>query len=157
VDIVIVSGSMLKCKVCGVELIGGYNAAISHLKHGSYLCRVCNNKIQVIYRHTESGRNASKMNARKQRCRMKLETLKHYSPDVKCVRCGFSDIRALSIDHVNGDGAKHRKEVFGNGRIGTGFRFYYWLKNNCYPTGFQVLCMNCQFIKRTENNEVDKS
>lgn len=63
-----------------------------------------------------------------------------------CARCQFSDIRALSIDHINGDGAKHRKEI-GGGRI------YRWLLKQDFPEGFQVLCMNCQFIKAHENHE----
>ena len=57
----------------------------------------------------------------------------------------MNDIRALSIDHINSDGASHRKEV-GNG-------MYRWLLKNNFPEGFQVLCMNCQFIKRETNNE----
>src|SRR5438094_515100 len=31
----------------------------------------------------------------------------------KCVRCGFSDKRALQIDHVNGDGYIERKKKGG--------------------------------------------
>ena len=30
---------------------------------------------------------------------------------------------------------------------------YYWLERHNYPPGFQVLCMNCQWIKKAENNE----
>jgi ribosomal protein L36 len=81
---------------------------------------------------------------RKQRWELKLEVLKHYSPELKCARCGFSDVRALSIDHVNGGGSNHIKE------IGGASKFYRWLKKNNYPPGFQVLCMNCQFIRRYE-------
>jgi hypothetical protein len=29
-----------------------------------------------------------------------------------------------------------------------GCRFYLWLKTNKYPSGYQVLCMNCQFVKK---------
>jgi hypothetical protein len=71
----------------------------------------------------------------------RIDVLKHYSPELKCQRCGFADIRALTIDHVHGGGNKHRKELGGSGRL------YYWLKKNNYPEGYQVLCMNCQFIK----------
>jgi hypothetical protein len=77
----------------------------------------------------------------------RIDALKHYSPELKCQRCGFSDIRALSIDHINNDGSKHRKE------IGKGRAIYYWLKNNNYPEGYQVLCMNCQFIKEHEKKQ----
>jgi len=66
-----------------------------------------------------------------------------------CVKCGFSDIRALSIDHVNGGGTKHRRELKG----GYGRMMYVWLRRNGYPSGYQTLCMNCQFIKRFECNE----
>ena len=30
---------------------------------------------------------------------------------------------------------------------------YNWLIKNNFPSGFQTLCMNCQFIKREENRE----
>ena len=28
-----------------------------------------------------------------------------------CVKCGFSDTRALQLDHILGNGFKHRKEI----------------------------------------------
>ena len=87
------------------------------------------------------------------RQKLKEEVLSHYSPELKCKRCGFEDIRALSIDHTNGSGCLHRRTLKKCG----GTEFYRWLKKNNYPTEFQVLCMNCQFIKRSENNEYTKN
>jgi len=82
---------------------------------------------------------------------LKKEVLTHYGNGVlKCVQCGFNDIRALSIDHINGDGAKFRRE---NRTKST----YPWLKKNNYPKGHQTLCMNCQFIKRNVNGENGKN
>ena len=76
----------------------------------------------------------------------KLEILSHYSNGtLKCASCGFDDIRALSIDHINGGGAPHRRM--------TGNDIYGWLKRNGFPEGYQVLCMNCQLIKRQVNRE----
>lgn len=69
-----------------------------------------------------------------------------------CVRCGFSDIRALSIDHINGNGNKHRQEILGKKETSG---FYRWLVRENFPTGFQTLCMNCQFIKRSEQRELN--
>jgi hypothetical protein len=63
--------------------------------------------------------------------------------------CGISDIRCLSIDHIKGDGAKHRKKIK--------TELNYWIEKNNYPEGFQILCMNCQFIKRSINNETRRS
>jgi hypothetical protein len=91
------------------------------------------------------------LQARERNRKIKEEVMRYYSPELKCLRCGFSDIRALSIDHLDGKGAEHRRKLSGlkrGGRI-----FYSWFKKNNYPSGFQVLCMNCQFIKREENNE----
>lgn len=77
----------------------------------------------------------------------KLSVVSHYSNGtMDCKKCGYSDIRALSIDHIKGDGAKHRREIGQH-------NLYKWLINNNYPDGYQVLCMNCQVIKRIENGE----
>ena len=79
----------------------------------------------------------------------KKKVLTHYGNGIlACVRCGFSDIRALSIDHIEGDGTQHRKN-----RTQGGTNFYAWLVRNNYPSGFQTLCMNCNWIKRVENKE----
>ena len=75
--------------------------------------------------------------------KIKKEIILHYASEIKCQRCGFSDMRALSIDHINGGGVKHKKKL----KL-LGFDFYRWLIKNNYPEGYQVLCMNCQWIKR---------
>lgn len=80
---------------------------------------------------------------------LKREVLGHYSPDLTCQRCGYSDIRALSLDHVNSDGTTHRKSI----KLWGGHEFYQWVKKNNFPSGLQVLCMNCQWIKRHEKHE----
>lgn len=89
------------------------------------------------------------LNARiKKKDKLKLEVMTHYCKGSPKCKCGYNDIRALTIDHVDGDGAEHRREIGGGG-----IKLYVWLKNNNYPDGFQILCMNCQFIKRMENFE----
>lgn len=94
--------------------------------------------------HRMSNRDAT----RRYNQRIKLEVITHYGGGKSaCVKCGFNDIRALSIDHIEGKGAEHRKIV------GSGVGFYRWLKKHDYPEGFQTLCMNCQSIKRAENKE----
>ena len=58
-----------------------------------------------------------------------------------CACCGNTE--QLNIDHVNGGGAAHRKE------IGTtaGVWFYRWLVANGLPDGFQTLCAPCNVSK----------
>lgn len=88
--------------------------------------------------------------SKKRRILIKTEVLTHYgNNECKCVKCGFGDIRALSIDHINGNGAEHRKE---NKNV-RGNHVYEWLRKNKFPEGYQTLCMNCQLIKRQENQE----
>lgn len=67
-----------------------------------------------------------------------------------CVKCGFDDLRALSLDHIGGGGNAHRHEDGGRFQ---GRKLYTYLRRNNYPAGYQTLCMNCQWIKRHENKE----
>jgi hypothetical protein len=60
-------------------------------------------------------------------------------------KCGFSDPRALQIDHIENDGYSHRRE----GVMGTTL---YRKVISMGGVGFQVLCANCNWIKRFENN-----
>jgi hypothetical protein len=75
----------------------------------------------------------------------KLEVLNAYGGPV-CVCCGETLIQGLSIDHVNGDGAAHRKTVT------SGPAFYRWLKQHNYPPGYQVLCFTCNFAKAASDH-----
>ena len=83
--------------------------------------------------------------------RLRDETFRHYGNDeIRCAHCGESRLACLSIDHIAGGGNKHRKER----KSGGGINFYSWLKRQGFPKGYQVLCMNCQWVKRVTNNEV---
>ena len=69
---------------------------------------------------------------------LKIDAIKRYGG--KCSCCGITEPKFLAIDHINGNGNTHRKEI-GHIRIGL------WLKRNNYPAGFQVLCHNCNMAK----------
>ena len=87
------------------------------------------------------------------RAQLKLEVLTHYgNGKCACAQCDFDDIRALSIDHINGKGNEHRRVLGTTG----GRPFYVWLKRNNFPEGYQTLCMNCQYVKRFEEKEYRK-
>jgi hypothetical protein len=80
------------------------------------------------------------------RRRLKLKVLSVYSDGkMACACCGISYIEFLTIDHLEGGGARHRREV-GNGKLNNGGgAFYDWLKKNNFPPGYRVLCQNCNF------------
>lgn len=103
-----------------------------------------------IFRQTERGKVQHRQAQRRLRAKAKLLVLTHYGDGkCACVMCGYNNIKALSIDHTNGLGAKHKKQY----RIKSGDGIYRWLIKQGYPNGYQTLCMNCQFIKRHNNNE----
>jgi hypothetical protein len=63
----------------------------------------------------------------------------------RCNCCGDSIFQFLTIDHINNDGAAHRKLISKDGRSGGALNC--WLKRHGYPPGFQVLCFNCNIGK----------
>ena len=73
----------------------------------------------------------------------------------RCVKCGFTDLRALSLDHIGAGGNKHKEELEREYGITKVSQFYGWLKDNGYPQEppLQVLCMNCQWIKASQFGE----
>lgn len=64
-----------------------------------------------------------------------------------CVCCGENTNEFLTIDHINNDGAEHRKSIFGRNKTG-GYPFYLWVIRNKFPDDLQVMCMNCNMAKR---------
>ena len=72
--------------------------------------------------------------------------LKHYGG--QCRLCSEASYCFLNIDHIDGGGIKHRKEMGGGGD-----RIYAWLIRNNMPIGFQILCWNCNHKKHLKSYE----
>jgi len=67
----------------------------------------------------------------------------------RCAKCGFSDPRALQIDHIHGGGEKDRLAA-GN------YQAYLKKIIKSIQSGskdYQLLCANCNWIKRYEKGE----
>lgn len=62
-----------------------------------------------------------------------------------CKRCTFSDIRALQIDHVHGGGQQEFKRK-------SGISYLYHVLKHLESGNYQLLCANCNWIKRHEND-----
>lgn len=63
----------------------------------------------------------------------------------ECIKCGFSDERALQLDHINGGGYQDRKDK-------TFRKFYYEIIRE-ERNDIQLLCANCNQIKRAKQGE----
>ena len=99
-------------------------------------CTYCGNK--TIDGKTRCEK-CSEEHVRKNR-ELKLEVYEAYG-GATCKCCKETTECFLTIDHINNDGAEHRKQI---GRTS----ILRWLKQNNYPDGFQVLCFNCNLGRR---------
>lgn len=74
---------------------------------------------------------------------LKAEIIKAYGG--KCECCGETTHEFLTIDHRNGDGAAHRREM---GKLCKGRYFYRQLKKLGFPKDrFRLLCFNCNIAR----------
>ena len=89
---------------------------------------------------------------------LKLEVLTHYGPlgILGCCweECNVTDLDMLSLDHINNDGAQHRKKL--GPKVTGGEKMYRIVKRNGFPEGFQTLCMNHQLKKKIEKDRSDR-
>ena len=82
--------------------------------------------------------------------RLAKQVFGHYG--MACACCSTTE--KLTIDHINGNGGEHRREVFGHQAGGT--KFYAWLVANDFPVGYQTLCRPCNQSKgRGEHCRLD--
>lgn len=79
--------------------------------------------------------------------RMKALSMLSEGGEIKCRQCGVNDIRALQIDHIDGRGNSDRKT-----RQAT--RLHLDIVRGRNSSNVQILCANCNWIKRHENQEV---
>lgn len=94
------------------------------------------------YRAANPAKHRALTNAAKRKRRQKLFAMYGSS----CALCGFSDIRALSLDHIKGNGADERRAI-------GEFRVLSHALQEHRPDEFRVLCMNCQMIHRKRCNQ----
>jgi hypothetical protein len=137
----------LKCSACKEVLpTSAFSKHRSHPRGYQYRCKKCTHiqydtggrreyHAQYIKGHKEEITKREKQF----RKNLKREVFNYYGKVCAC--CGESHIVFLTLDHINEDGAEHRR------KIGAGEAIYRWVKKNKYPSGFQVLCFNCNFAK----------
>lgn len=89
--------------------------------------------------------NLSALASRNYKQRVKRECFQLFGD--KCKACEYSDIRALQLDHTHGN--PHRRAgQYGRGSTGL---YIAILKGRLPVSAFQLLCANCNWIKRMES------
>jgi hypothetical protein len=96
-------------------------------------------------RYREANSQKRKERNRKKNEEIRLMCLNHYSNGtMKCAECDVNDIDMLLLDHINDDGAEHRRNIGGTGSL------YAALMRLGFPHGIQVLCANHNHKKEIE-------
>lgn len=127
-----------RCTICKKEVENPYNGK-------NYLCDFHRKN----YRKKWGKINKEKISIarKKYQHKVKYEALNFYSQGtLRCACCGEDEFDFLTIDHINGNGGKHKKSIRG--------RLSVWLRQKNYPEGFQVLCFNCNCGKSVNGKNV---
>ena len=85
--------------------------------------------------------------SRRSKKKLKYSVFAMYGSE--CSICWFSDIRALTLDHIKNNGAEERKELGERG-------VYRRAVEDHRPDEYRILCMNCQFIERVKHGRENK-
>lgn len=97
------------------------------------ICKRCDNE---LYRESRNNNPSRLEQHRKSRISLRMDVLNAYSGGApRCVCCGETTPGFLTIDHIDGGGTEHRRQI--------GSSLYSWLKKNDYPEGYRILCYNC--------------
>lgn len=105
-----------------------YRSQIKESRRSSLQCTICKDP-------SESGLcQKCSDKARAWRRFRKKSILDYYGGTCRC--CGEHRLDFLSLDHVNDDGARHRRDIGGS-------HLYQWVINKGFPPGLQTMCFNC--------------
>ena len=103
-------------------------------------------EIQKKYFLTPKGRLVRRTIGRNYVRRQRQELIKGMGGE--CIKCRFSDWRALQIDHIDGNGTSLGK--FEKSMGANKYKNYVLIRKN---KDYQLLCSNCNWIKKYERNE----
>lgn len=96
--------------------------------------RVLERNAQWIAANELRYRSKQKETVRKRRAERRALVLEHYGSCCAC--CGETEPLFLTIDHIDGSGNEHRREI---GKTD----MWLWLLRQGFPDGFRILCYNC--------------
>lgn len=99
-------------------------------------CAISNTKRAKYQEHLANLRGTKR--GKETRAKHRQQVFNAYGNQCAC--CGETEKLFLTIDHVNNDGAKHRKPSGGRMK---GDKLHNWLISNNFPSQFQILCWNC--------------
>lgn len=139
------------CRKCSVQP-ATYRFKPSNPDGYDVVCVDCKNAQSYAWRARQPAATQDEIDTRNQKAKAKRDELKRevfgaYGGECYC--CHLKDIRFLTLDHINGDGAEHRKRE----NTKSGQHTYKWIKKNNFPQDiFRVACFNCNCAAFANNN-----
>jgi len=135
----------LPCTTCkSVKPLSEFHKDKCRRRGYHYTCKPCTAEWTRQYRKSAKVKHRLRKAMNKYHTRLRQEALQILGG--KCVRCNFSeDFRALQIDHINGGGNAERSAI--------GQRAIHRKIITGESEGYQLLCANCNWIKRYEEHE----
>lgn len=122
-----------ECRTCGLVLPGDrFNVKTATRRDGVYKhlaldCKTCGNALKLEQHHQK-----------------RLETYAVYGG--KCICCGEHRWQFLSLDHIENDGASHRRAM-------NTTSLFMWAWRNEFPSTLQLMCINCN-VGRSRNGGI---
>ena len=115
------------CRVCKQDKLESdfgpryYNGANGRITYTKKMCKQCDTQYCI-------SRNR----------KLKQDLIDAYGGCCAC--CGTKEFEFLTLDHINGDGAQHRRKHL------TSYSIYTEIRKLGYPKdAYRILCMNCNF------------
>ena len=128
------NASQKHCIKCGV-LLTSENWLNYLIKRSNYICTLCFREYGKTYHKSDPEYSKKQRNRHRMR---RSAVIFHYGN--QCAQCGEDDYTKLTIDHKNGNGNNHRREMSTN-------IIDYLYNNLVNKDGYQVLCYNCNCSK----------
>jgi len=162
------------CRLCAnrrrVELRKGiHHPRISSTKEGYRICTSCKtekplgdfaksrNRLFGVHSTCKEcmntkrrGESAYKINARKAYHKRRMTALLTLRDSAECFHCFTSDLRLLSIDHIQDNGSEERRKL----KRAEIFRKIIKMGREEASKEYQILCRNCNWLKRLEMGDV---
>lgn len=135
------TGVIARCKKC---ISDSYKTKEYRLKINKLNKENREKRLEYNRRWRKKNKEKELKKQRIARLKLRVQVINHYGG--KCQCCGEIELNFLTVDHVNRDGNKHRKQI----GIGGGV-LYGWLRKNNFPKGFRILCHNCNWGVHVEN------
>lgn len=147
-----------QCCDCGVDRhFSSYE--VTRGRHETLRCRLCAIKhhyagkpkqpkeAKVAYRKKYYQENKQKLDTYSNNWRLEKRVEFIMKAGGKCVECGENDPVVLDFDHINDDGAEHRKQTKRTNVVNI------FAKNGVDTSRFQLLCKNCNWRKEYKRRQ----